>query len=314
MTVAAASGFLIGRNSDAIFGLQRHVWAISLYTGTTPFDLTPAQALRHPVITKEFVTDVNAAFVADPFLIKDSTGWFMFFEILNERNHQGDIGYATSPDGFNWTYGSIVLDEPFHLSYPHVFRVENEYYMIPESYQAYGIRLYKCVEFPTQWAYVRTLIEGSFVDPTPFQYEGRWWMFAANAQGNDSLYLYWADSLTGIWAAHPQSPVVRGNANFARPGGRVLSYNSRLYRFAQDDEPEYGNQLWGFEITKLTASDYSERLVSEAPILTAGRKEWNRVGMHHLDLHPLPDGTWLAVVDGYKHVRYFKPSFPDPEH
>jgi hypothetical protein len=42
---------------------------------------------------------------------------------------QGDIGVARSVDqGATWEFLGIALDEAWHLSYPFVFKYENEVY------------------------------------------------------------------------------------------------------------------------------------------------------------------------------------------
>src|SRR5262245_26175147 len=104
------------------------MWSIAIYTGITPFNLQP----RLPVLTKADVTDIPAAFVADPFMAQRNQTWYMFFEVMHGTKHLGEIGLATSNDALTWTYDRIVLREPFHLSYPHVFEWQNQYYMIPE--------------------------------------------------------------------------------------------------------------------------------------------------------------------------------------
>lgn len=306
-------GYVLGKKSGSLFGSLEHEWAISIYTGETPLDLEPAGDINHPVISKSFVTDVKARFVADPFMVRHDNTWYMFFEVLNASSGKGEIAYATSDDALHWKYGKIILNEPFHLSYPQVFLHDGEYYMIPESYQAYGVRLYKAARFPDQWVAVKQLVEGRFVDATILRHDESWWLFTANFNRNDSLYLFFADSLTGLWTEHPRSPVVSGDPNIARPGGSVLTYNSKLYRFAQDDYPEYGNQLWGFEITLLTKTDYAERPLRETPVLSASGTGWNANGMHHLDAHQRADGSWLASVDGYSARRIFSPFFSDPQ-
>ena len=35
--------------------------------------------------------------------------------------------------GLTWTHLGIVLDEPWHLSYPFLFRWEGQMYMMPEA-------------------------------------------------------------------------------------------------------------------------------------------------------------------------------------
>ena len=119
------------------------------------------------------------ALVADPFMLKANGTWYMFFEVMNEQSGRGEIGLAVSQDAFQWRYQQIVLREPFHLSYPYVFEWQNTYYMVPESYQAKSVRLYKAMEFPTRWTLVTTLLDGDdFIDPTIFHFNNHWWLFA----------------------------------------------------------------------------------------------------------------------------------------
>ncbi len=297
-----AMGVYAGKFEPLSYRVHQWEWSIGIYSGESPLTLSSPPTLSNPVFTAKQVTDVPAEFVADPFLIQEGSTWYLFFEVLNARTQQGDIGFATSKDLAHWVYGGIVLDEAFHLSYPYVFQFDNTYYMIPESRQANAVRLYKAEHFPKQWVFVTTLIEGPYVDPSPFYYAGRWWMFVgANSPKNDTLRLYYAERLTGPWIEHPRSPIISGDGNIARPGGRVLVLEeNRIIRFAQDSDPAYGNQLWAFEIVQLTPTAYVERPVSEVPILQASGSGWNAIGMHHADPHPIEGKRWIASVDGHR--------------
>lgn len=274
-------------------------WSIGIYLGEAPFNFISPENVSNPVLTAKEVTDVPAAFVADPFMIRKNSTWYMFFEVMNTQTRQGDIGLAISNDGLNWVYRQIVLDEPFHLSYPYIVKWRNEHYMVPESCQANSIRLYKTIDFPTKWSLVGTLLYGNYVDPSVFHYKGRWWMFVeTNPEGNDILRLYYADELIGPWIEHPKSPIIEGDANIARPGGRVLVFEGRIIRYTQDDDPTYGNQVRAFEITELTTSSYEEKEISESPILKAEGTGWTADGMHHIDPHQIHRDKWIACVDG----------------
>jgi hypothetical protein len=222
----------------------------------------------------------------------------MFFEVMNSDTGRGEIGLATSGDGLRWTYKQIVLREPFHLSYPYVFEWKNQYYMVPEAAQSYSVRLYKAVDFPRKWSLVGRLLEGaSCMDPSVLFFDHRWWLFTASA-GNDVLHLFYADELRGPWVEHPESPIVRGNAHMARPGGRVLVFDNRVVRYAQEDIPVYGHQVRAFEITKLTTTDYKERETTESPVLKPGGDRWNADRMHTIDPHQIGKKRWMACVDG----------------
>ena len=178
--------------------------------------------------------------------------------------------------------------------------------MIPESSEAQELRLYKAIKFPFQWTYVKTLLKGDFVDPSIFYFNNKWWIFAEiNPKGNDTLGLYYADNLKGPWFEHQNSPVIVGDANIARPGGRVIILNNRIFRFAQDCKPTYGNQLRAFEIVELTTKTYKEKEVAGNPILKATGVGWNETGMHQIDPHQLSNGKWIACVDGLKSSLVF---------
>ena len=273
------------------------VWSIGVYEGVSPLDLRSASCTTNPVFTSQDILDITADYTADPFLLRQGGSWYLFFEIYNNATDQGDIGYATSDNGLDWTYQGVILDEPFHLSYPYVFEWEGEYYLVPEAYQTDSVLLYKALNFPTDWEFVATLVSGRpYLDPSPFYFNDSWWMYAG--YGYDTLYLFFADDLAGPWFEHPDNPIITGDANIARPGGRVLQYDNRLLRITQDDTPLYGNQVRAFEVTVLSRSSYAEFEVPESPLLSATGYGWNQDGMHHLDALLLPSGTWFAVADG----------------
>ena len=240
---------------------EAHEWAIGIYKGVTPWQIAPADEIENPVLTRSDVKDTKASFVADPFMLKVDGIWNMFFEVMNSKSAKGEIGLAVSDDGFVWQYRHIVLAEPFHLSYPYVFSWENAYYMVPESWKAGGVRLYRASNFPTEWNYVATLVQRPYIaDSSLFYFEGNWWMFAETGENLrfDTLCLFPAPSLIGPWVEHPKSPIVIGDPQIARPAGRVLVYDDRIIRFAQDCAPKYGVKVFAFDVEVLTPEFYSE--------------------------------------------------------
>jgi hypothetical protein len=278
------------------------VWSIGLYSGRSPGDLAPCPAVRNPVLCRNDVTDVSATFVADPFMVCDDDRWSMFFEVMNWRSGKGEIGLATSSDGLCWAYQRIVLSEPFHLSYPYVFQWRGTYFMIPESFQAGAVRLYEATAFPTEWTFRATLVEAPYLaDASLIHHDGRWWMWvdASPSAGHDTLKLFHSDELLSGWQEHPQSPIVTGDPRNARPAGRIVDWDGRLVRFAQNCEPAYGTDIRAFKITSLTGNAYAERPLGTAPILGPGGEDWNRAGMHHVDLHRIAPDRWIACVDGW---------------
>jgi hypothetical protein len=274
-----------------------HRWSIGIYEGPTLFDLAPGSDTDNPVLTADDVVDIPAVFVADPFLIFKNEKYFMFFEVLNRKNNQGEIAYAESTDGKKWHYRKVVLREPFHLSYPYVFEWNGDFYMIPESYQDDSVRLYKALEFPDKWEFAGKLLTGDqYSDASIFRYQDKWWMFVSDTKSN-VLNLYFSDELTKGWRPHAKNPILKSNKHFSRPAGRVIMDKGKLFRFAQDDDPDYGIQVFAFEIVELSETAYADRLVSEKPIITKTGTGWNAAGMHHVDPWQTGDG-WMSAVDG----------------
>jgi len=280
--------------------IRRHSkWAIAIYIGESPFKLSSPKNINNPILTAEDVSDIPADFVADPFMLYDNENWYMFFEVLNLLKNVGEIGLAISNDGLHWTYKQIVLHEPFHLSYPYVFKWQDDYYMIPESSQVNSVRLYKATSFPTQWSCIATLLDKhDFADSSIFQYNNLWWLFTVTSEDRNILRLYYSNQLMGSWIEHPKSPVIEGNKNIARPAGRVVVFNDKIIRYTQDCERIYGNQVRAFEITELTTTSYQEKEFRENPIIKASGSGWNKTGMHHIDPHQIDKNKWLACVDG----------------
>ena len=272
------------------------MWSIGIYKGDSPYKLRPSTPT--PALSHVNVTDVAATFVADPFMVRNGS-WYMFFEVML-ASQKGEIGLATSNDGLNWAYQQIVLSEQFHLSYPYVFEWQNEYYMIPETLGANAACLYQADDFPRRWSLKARLIEGRCADPSIVRFGDLWWLFVCSTPyEHDTLRLYFAEELTGPWREHPRSPLISRDPCRARPGGRVVTLDDKLIRFAQDCVPLYGSRVRAFDIVELTPAHYVEVENLASPILQPSGSGWNALGMHHVDAQKQPNGCWLACVDGF---------------
>jgi hypothetical protein len=160
--------------------------------------------------------------------------------------------------------------------------------------------MYKADEFPTEWSFVKTLVEGrDYVDNSIVFYNNTWWLFSS-VTSNDKLYLHYADSLEGPWKEHPMSPIVVDNVHKARPSGRLLAYDGKLYRFTMDVDPPSGtHQVMAYEITDISPTSYSEKLAQEEPVVMPSGSGWNRDAMHQLDPVQVNENSWVASVDGF---------------
>jgi hypothetical protein len=305
MIFCIITGVLIGNKRGIPFMVNKGEYSIGIFLCDTLFDFNYVYKKKvvNPVITAKMVEDVNASFVADPFLIKNIDVWYMFFEVLNKNSNQGDIGVASSSDGIDWRYNKIVLDESFHISFPLVFRFDGEFYMIPESREINEVRLYKAENFPERWIYKKKILTGNFSDPSIFHYNNIWWMYTSDR--NDFLRLFYSDSLEGTWSEHPESPIIKSDYKNARSAGRVFLRNDTIYRFAQDCINGYGNSVNAFFVKKITKTEYSEIEFSKNPILKGSGKGWNKLQMHHIDIEQFDSGRYIISTDGRNRKAHF---------
>lgn len=272
-------------------------WSVAVFPSKSllSFDLPTSATL-----SRKELCDGRPCDLADPFILRKDDRWYLFFEHIPPGTHVGKIAVATSSDALQWNYEGIVLDEPFHLSFPYVFEHKGSMYMIPESRQGGGIILYKASEFPKGWKKVRTLIEGDYADPTIAFYKGRWWILAV--RGAYSLAIFSSESLEGPWREHPMSPLYIDDKGKSRPGGRLMVTKHGLLRFAQDNREGYGSKLRAFAITKLSRTKFEEKEIERSPFLKGEGEGWRVLGMHQFDAFPfgeVQEPRYMVVVDGF---------------
>ena len=307
MNWKSAAKNIVWRTAPSVFRQlsrpARQEFSIGIMSGPSPFDLGFPNGVSNPVLTRRDVTDIPAAVVADPFMLRSADRWYMFFEVVNQISARGEIGLAVSDDSITWEYQRIVLREPFHLSYPYVFEWAGEYYMMPEGARGGGAALYKATAFPETWTRLGMVLAGDrFADSTIFRYDDKWWLFtdAGDDSKNPILRLYCAEHPMGPWEEHPSSPVKASDPHRTRPAGRIIVMEDVPIRFAQDVSPIYGRQVYAFRITQLSTTAYEERPVGTGAVLAPGVEGWNLDGMHHVDAHELSDRCWIACVDGFR--------------
>jgi hypothetical protein len=169
----------------------------------------------------------------------------------------------------------VVLERPYHVSYPFLFEQERDLYMIPETAERRTVELYRCAHFPDRWEFVKDLLSDIYaVDVTLLRHADRLWLFAnvkePGGSSLNALHLYIADDLlAGTWQPHPRNPVVHDLAS-SRPGGRIFIQDGALIRPAQDNSRRYGGALKFQRIVTLSEANYAE--VTERSFTPAGSK------------------------------------------
>ncbi len=244
------------------------------------------------------ITPPKDRFWADPHIVSQDDHYYIFIEELMFHNNKGHISVITMDQRGNYRQPEMVLEEPFHLSYPFVFTFRGDYYMMPESASNRSISIYQCVEFPGKWEFKLHLMEDIEArDATLFFYNHKWWLFAnvrenEGASHYDELFLYYADDLFDQpWHPHPLNPIV-SDVKRARPAGKIFEHKGRLYRPSQDCSYYYGYGIVIHEIQVLTEHAYRE---VEVGSIEPGWDEMIK------GVHTLNHEGQLTCVDGLRY-------------
>jgi hypothetical protein len=219
-------------------------------------------------------------FYADPFLAQGDDGQYLFYEDFRRTLGRAAISVyrigANPPE-----QGREVVVAPHHLSYPFVFRVDGQHYMVPESAQANVVTLLRARQFPYEWEPEATLLSSvRAYDPTLVLHEGRWFLFVAipvEGARLDELHLFWSDDLCGPYRPHPLNPIVSDVCR-ARPAGRIMRDGNRLLRPGQDGSGGYGSAVVISEILRLGPNEYEE-----VPVTRIGPSHRMVQGVHTID-------------------------------
>ena len=199
-------------------------------------------------------------FYADPFMIEEGGKNWLFFEDFDYATQRGRISCAEVKTG---GIGDpvAVLERPYHLSYPCVFRDAGEMYMIPETGSNGTVELYRCIRFPDKWEEEKELFRGTAVDTTVWMEDGLYWFFVTLQEPRGfgmQLCLFYANTLTGEWTAHPANPISTDVRN-SRGAGAIFRDNGKLFRPSQDCSKHYGYSITFNEILVLDRYQYQER-------------------------------------------------------
>jgi hypothetical protein len=255
-----------------------------LYRQTSP-SLTGFQWIESP----------RGRFWADPFLVLEAGETWAVFEDFIYAEQRGVIAAGKVENG-RLVDVRTILDRPYHLSYPYIFKHEGATWMIPETEHAGQIQLDRARRFPDDWVLDSVLLDMAASDSSLFRFEGRWYMFVSPrivAGAVSMTLLFEAPTPQGPWKLHPAG-AVSNDVRWARCGGSVIEDQGRLLRVSQDCSNGYGYSV-SFNEFKIGSTTYEEKPVS---VLAPEPKRSGIFGVHTFNRV----GDW-EVIDGRAPIR-----------
>ncbi len=206
----------------------------------------------------------GTAFLADPHVVDDQT---LLCEGLSSNTGRGQVLQFTA--GVSQPVRGLPSS---HLSYPSVVRHEGRAWLLPEMQRAGPQLIYPLdLETATVAAGLRMigLEDRRLVDPTLFEHEGMWWLFAGESgTAQDCLSLFWSHGMFGPYHPHPSNPIV-AEPSRARMAGSIINHQGHLYRPGQDSSKGYGAGLTFCRIDQLSSESYAETPIGSLSMRSA---------------------------------------------
>lgn len=238
-----------------------------------------------------------AGWYADPQLVEDQGQLWLFCERWDPALQRGVIAVFAVDDAGLRPEGT-VLEEPFHLSFPRVFRHRGRWYATVESASQGEVRLYAVESFPHRWRLRRVLLSGAaWIDPILLPLAQGWALLVNRSplaqlprETAPLLELFTASDLEEPFLPHPGSPLLLDSAS-GRNGG-LLEWHGQRLRVAQQSGfgGAYGRSVSLKRITALDGQTYREESDSLPGLAALSR----RLRASHL--HTLNScGDWIAV-------------------
>lgn len=221
------------------------------------------RAADEAMLSYRIVTPPTDAFHADPCLFHWNGADYVFYEHFYYATGKAAIACAQIDSAGRLGDSEVVLDRPYHLSYPFVFEHAGSIYMMPESRMNRTLEVYRAEEFPRRWVLEKEIMrEVHAVDSTLLRHDNKYWLFVNLARKTysacDELHLFFADSPFGLWQAHPLNPIV-SDVRCARSAGAIFREGGKMIRPAQDCSTAYGYAIAFREVQVLSETEYSER-------------------------------------------------------
>lgn len=197
--------------------VKKNKWFIAYKKrGEDLFDLSGLTIVEPPKDT----------YMADCFVIDN----FIFYEWYDYN--KGIIAFSEITDD-GLTPPTVVLERPWHLSFPSVVKIDGGYYMVPE--EGNKLQIYKATNFPYDWEVLTKVADGIFADAVLYKEDGYYKIYTTEA--DNAFQIYRSRNLLGPW------DVDTGGGVDCRSAGHPFWLNGEFIRPIQECHQRYGRAI-----------------------------------------------------------------------
>ncbi len=212
---------------------------------------------------------------ADPMVFKYQKKTYIFAELYDYVLRRGTIGYTVFENN-KFTKWKQVIVENHHLSYPNVFMIGDNVFMMPESSACNKLVLYKAVDFPDKWELFKVVKNNVKWVDTTLRKNGSEYLGFTQQITNPTLDLVLRfSSDLELLACYTMSK----NSSVYRCGGRLFEYDNYLVRVCQDCTSTYGGALI-FRFCNVSNPIKEYKTISITPDIVVLDRHMLRTGIH----------------------------------
>lgn len=197
---------------------------------------------------------------ADPFVFKYNNDTYIFAEVYDRVRSRGTIGYSKY-NGGSFSRWKAVIIEDHHLSFPYIFTIENEIFIMPEAHQAGELYLYKAIRFPDKWEKHKILFKGKkLADSVLLDSCGKTYVLSYEINYPEKNVLLLGTITENGDVSFNDEPV-SDDVSSARPGGKFFCLDGKTVRVSQDCKESYGDGIVFSESEVSIENGLRERII-----------------------------------------------------
>lgn len=243
----------------------------------------------HQGTSYSLIPHTQFAWWADPFVLEHNGQVYIFVELYRRFHGKGTIAYFKIQDNGKASHIKEVIKEPFHMSFPNLFKFKDDVYMIPETGKSGQIRLYRAINFPDQWVLDKVLFNGGDIVDTAFIFDNGIPKYAiAMDFESKAFHFFMVDLERKELLKLPNNKMLFKERN----GGNCLQEGDIFIRVLQDCSNDYGERILFYKFTtpiddlcKGTIRDEYSSQFSIKELSKATRKNYTRVHTFNRSQH-----------------------------
>ena len=193
---------------------------------------------------------------ADPFVCKHEGINYCFVELMSSYRLHGEIAVAKIENGRIGDFRAVI-SEPFHMSFPNVFKYDGQWYMLPETNHCRQVRLYKELNFPYEWTLDTVLCNDErLVDHSMVPFQNGFFVVSNDITNESEAYnrfFYLDMEVKKMTEINPQ-----GEWGNIRPGGTFYCRDGKWRHVLQDGVRAYGDYLHIYEVEEFSNEAFKE--------------------------------------------------------